>query len=125
MMVESFSWTPPVPRHFPAFSSTSRATGDCSLILADFRDGHSGADAGWRRNRRRHLGGGFAGFAGFAGYGLLPEVAAAATATAEEEFSIAHPKHMTAIMVGVATGVSVWLATRFLDRLFGISGRIK
>jgi len=80
------------------------------MILADFRDGHAGADAGWRRNRRRHL------VRGFGAYAQIPEVAGAAVAVAEEEFM--HPKHRTAILVGITTGVGVWAITRILGAIF-------
>ncbi len=84
------------------------------MILSDFRDGHSGADAGWRRNRRRHLG--FASYGGYGAFAQTPEVAGAVTAVAEEEFL--HPKHRVSIMVGVVTGVSVFVLTRILGRIF-------
>lgn len=63
-----------------------------------------------RRQRRAQMGDGLS-----IGSGLVAADVEAGLATAG---SIARP-----VLIGVCTGVSVWLATRILDRLFGIEKR--
>lgn len=48
------------------------------------------------------------------GWGQVPELVGAATAGVEAQTRTA----TRAILIGVATGVSVWTITRVLDRLF-------
>lgn len=59
----------------------------------------------------------------FEGYQMTqsPEVTGGMVA-AEESNTGANGVNWSAVTTGLATGVSVWLVTKLLDRIFGITG---
>lgn len=75
-----------------------------------------------RRRRRMELqrAGIFEGYA----FSTGPEITGGMTAADAVTENVQHI-NWSAVATGLATGVSVWLATRLLDRLFGITGGSK